>query len=344
MSMPDISLIVPLASIFGVSTDVLFDTAGQSTEEAVHTLINEAEALVRDENGKATHDGLLAAYHAAQAGLSRYPASLPLLMYALERGIALAYPENDCHDPALGPEIYRDCIRMADRVITHSRQVTEILRAHMIMVLLHAAYGHTDRAREHASQFPWRADMTMHEMHAYIAHADRDYAEEALHCQRDIMYHLEALLDNITQNGCAYMSLGNHRDAVTCFERVFALIDTVFGAEPHLPPIHFRERGDVRLLLAEACIHLGDYDRAEAELRRAVDFELITRPCFENDTPVTTPLLRDVGCTFYYAHRTRKGYLDALRRSLAEERFAPLRGREAFDNLVAEAEDAYAKA
>ncbi len=343
-SMPDISMIVPLASVFGVSTDVLFDTAAQSDEEDVSAILREAEAVVRDENGKATTDGLYASYTIARAGLRRYPMAMPLYMCALERGIALAYPENDCHDPARGPELYRDCIHMADIVIAHSRQVTDILRAHMIMVLLHAAYGYTDRAREHAAHFPWRADMTVHEMSAYIAHADRRYAEESLHCQRDTMYHLEALLDDIAQNGCALMAEGKYSDAATCFETVFSLISTMFGQERDLPPLHFRERGDTRLLLAEAYLGMGDGDRALAALRCAVDFELTTRPGFYDDQPVTTPLLRDIGYTFYYAYRTRKGYLEALRTALSEERFAPLRDREAFLALVAEVEEAYAEA
>ncbi len=344
MSMPDISMIVPLASVFGVSTDVLFDTAGQSDEEAVHALIKEAEPLVRDENGKATREGLYAAYTIAQEGLTRHPASVPLLMYALERGIALAYPENDCHDAEHGAAIYRDCIRMADIVISHSRNTTDILRAHMIMVLLHAAYGYTDRAREHAEQFPWRADMTVHEMLAYIAHAECAYAEESLHCQRDTLYHLEALLDDITQNGCALMAEEKYPDAATCFESVFALIATAFGRETALPPLHFRERGDTRLLLAEAYLGMGDSDRALTALRSAVDFELITRPGFYDDQPVTTPLLRDIGYTFYYAYRTRKGYLEALRTALSEDRFAALRGRDTFAAMVAEVEKAYTEA
>ncbi len=344
MSMPDISMIVPLASVFGVSTDVLFDTATHSDEEAVSTILREAESLVRDENGKATKDGLYASYTLAREGLRRYPAAMPLHMYALERGIALAYPENDCHDPTRGPDIYRDCIRMADIVIAHSRQTTDVLRAHMIMVLLHAAYGNTDRAREHAAHFPWRADMTVHEMSAYIAHADRRYAEESLHCQRDTMYHLEALLDDITQNGCALMAMSNYPSAATCFETVASLISTVFSQERDLPPLHFRERGDTRLLLAEAYLGMGDSDRALAALRSAVDFELAIRPRFRNDQPVTTPLLRDIGYSFYYAYRTRKGYLEALRTALSEPRFTPLHDRDAFTALTAALETACAEA
>ncbi len=323
-SLPDIAQIVPLTSIFDVSADVLFALDDRREQEAVRALIEAAEQNVRDENRTVTTAGLHCAYTMATEGLSRYPGNATLLMYALERGIALAYPENDCFDAAHADAIYRDCIRLADRIIRYSRNTTDILRAHMILVLLHAAYGDYARAETHAAQFPWRADMTVHEMQAYIAHAKRDYVAESLCCQWDTMYHLEAMLDDITQNGCARMAQGEYTDALTCFRAVFALIETTFAGEPVPPPLHFRERGDVRLLMAEAYLGLGDRDSALREIACAVDYETDIRPSLECSRAVTTPLLRDVEHTFYWQHKTRRGYLDQLASALAEARFAPL--------------------
>lgn len=334
-SLPDIAQIVPLASIFDVSTDVLFALDDKREQEAVRALIEAAEQNVRDDNRTVTAAGLYRAYTMASEGLTRYPGNLPLLMYILERGIALAYPENDCFDAAHAEAIYRDCIRIADRIIRYGRNTTDILRAHMIMVLLHAAYGDYARAEAHAAQFPWRADMTVHEMQAYIAHAKRDYADESRCCQRDTMYHLEAMLDDITQNGCARMAQGQYSDAITCFRAVFALIETTFAGEPVPPPLHFRERGDVGLLMAEAYLGLGDRASALHEIERAVDYETDIRPTIERDRAVTTPLLREVEHTFYWQHMTRRGYLDRLASALAEARFAPLHADPEFARLLA---------
>ncbi len=342
-SLPDISQIVPLASVFGVPTDVLFDTAGKSDQETVLAIIEEADKAVYDDNGLLTKDGLYQAYLSSLEALKRYPSNVTLLLHCLEKGISLAYPENDCYDEVHAPEIYKECIREAALVVSYGRNTTDVLRAHMIMVLLHAANGNFEKAREHAEQFPWRADMTVHEMSAYIAHAAGAYGEEAFHCQVDTMYHLEAMLDDITQNGCARMWEGRYDDAIACFQSVFALIETVFGGEEYLPPIHFREKGDVRLLLAEAYVRKGQHDLALTEMQKAVDYELHCRPHFENDSMVETPLLRDVQYTFYYNHRTYKGYLEKLMQSLAEERFAPVKEYTAYQMMVAQGKEAYEK-
>ena len=43
--MPDISQIIPLASVFGVSTDVLFGTLGTSDNDELKKILDEASAL-----------------------------------------------------------------------------------------------------------------------------------------------------------------------------------------------------------------------------------------------------------------------------------------------------------
>ncbi len=47
-SMPDISQVVPLATVLGVSTDVLFDFSGKSDTDAINEIIKQASALRRD--------------------------------------------------------------------------------------------------------------------------------------------------------------------------------------------------------------------------------------------------------------------------------------------------------
>ena len=44
--MPDISQVVPIANVFGVSTDVLFGTVGLNDNEEVIKIINDAQALL----------------------------------------------------------------------------------------------------------------------------------------------------------------------------------------------------------------------------------------------------------------------------------------------------------
>lgn len=333
-SMPDISQIVPIAHIFGVSTDILFGIHSINDADEVKKIIDYALALVYDSNGILKKDGLYNCYIETQEGLKRYPNNITLLMFSLERGLSLAYPDNDCYDQLHAKKIYEESIRQANIVISHCKQTTDVLRTHMIMVLMHSIHGNISQAWEHANQFPWRADMTIHEMSAYIVHAESNYTDESLYCQRDFMYHLEAMLDNNTQNGCAYFMLGNYSDALTAFTSVFNMIELIFKNEKYLPPLHIRERGDVHVLIAQTYIMLKDNSNALIWLEKMVDYEIKNRKFFTNDMYVQTPLLRDVKYTFYWNHRSPKGYLEVLLSNMNDLTFKNLKDHQKLIELV----------
>jgi len=327
--MPDISQIVPLASLFGVSTDVLFGTLGTNDDDEVRKIIEHAISLVAEPADK---ESVSLEYAELLEGLKLYPNNTQLLLQCLECGISLAYPENTMYDKENGRNIYQECIRQANIVISYSKNVTDILRAHMIMVLLHSAYGNGSQAREHANEFPWRADMTIHEMYSYIAHFEKDYKAEAINCQRDFMYHLEAMLDDITQLGCAYETLGTYDDALKSFSTVFSLIRTIFGDEYVLPALHYRERGDVYALMAGTYLKLSDHGKAFEYIEKMVDYDTVVRGKFNDDMTLSTPLLRETGYPYYCIQTDRK---KRLQMKLDDKMFDKIREDECFKTIVA---------
>ena len=327
--MPDISQIVPLASVFGVSTDVLFGTYGTSDDDEVNHIIEKAYGLNDDKTmpKKIVYDEL-------QKGLQRFPNNLILLMSSLEYGITLSYLENDCYDKIHGQEIYQECIRQANLITSYSKNITDVLRANMIMVLLHSAYRKSEKAWEHANKFPWRCDMTYHVMSAYIAHAEKDYPNEALYCQRDIMYHLEAMFDSITQLGDSYRYMQKYDYALKMFNSIFYMIELVFGGENIMPPLHCRERGDIHALIAKTYIEMGDIEKALSWLEKMVDYDTTIRSQFRDDMYVDTPFLHDVKFTFYYAHGSNK---KRLLKKLHSEELGVLKNDERFLSLLSRA-------
>lgn len=105
--MPDISQVVPLATVFDVSTDVLFGLFGTNTTDEVNKIIEEAFALV---TYPVTTEMVNKKYDRLHEGLTLYPNNTTLLMHCLETGIALAYPKNDIYDNENGEDIYHKCI------------------------------------------------------------------------------------------------------------------------------------------------------------------------------------------------------------------------------------------
>lgn len=242
--LPDISQIIPLASVFGVSTDVLFGTFGTNDEEEARKILENAYKL----KGKAVYDAL-------QEGLRFYPNNVGLLVNCLERGIAHAYPENNSeyYDETHGQEIYQECIRMANIIINHPKNVNigDVFRAHMIMVILHSAYGNIEKAREHASQFPCRSDMTYNYMSAFIAHYEKNYENEAKYSRENTKYHLESLAYAMMQLANGYKHMQRKDYALEVYNRVKQLLELFPNDEHFSTPNVWTEWGQLDELIGK---------------------------------------------------------------------------------------------
>ncbi len=242
--MPDISQVIPLASVFGVSTDELFGTYRTSEKDEVREILNSAYRLKKDKKVKDIYAEL-------QDGLRNYPNNMWLLVNCLEIGISLAYPENETYDETRGQEIYQECIRMANIITSNSKETNDILRAHMIMVLLHSAYGNIEKAREHASKFPMRSDMTFHIMLAYIAHHEKKYIDEAAHSRENIKFHLESLVYAMMQLANAYKHMQRNDYALDIYNRVKQLLELFPNDEHFSTPTVWTEWGQLDELITK---------------------------------------------------------------------------------------------
>ena len=88
--LPDISQVIPLASVFGVSTDVLFGLADTSADDEALKIVQNACAM--QEYDKL--DTYLIAYDEMLEGLKKYPNNLILPNNCMRLGLALSRPEN----------------------------------------------------------------------------------------------------------------------------------------------------------------------------------------------------------------------------------------------------------
>ena len=327
--MPDISQVVPIAHVFGVSTDVLFGTFGTNDTEEVWKIINYAQSLL---SRPLTAANLLEKYYALQEGLKLYPNNTVLLLHCLETGIALSYPENEeLYDAEHAEEIYRECIRYADLMISYSQNVSDIMRAHMIMVSLHSAYGNFEKANFHAEQFPHRADFNIHVMYAYYTHWKKDYERESQSCQYGFLHYLEGMLNINVRLAKSYMLQEKYKDAASVLETSIELIRCIFKDNEVLPPIHHREHGDLYALLAEIYLKAGDSDKALSYLEKMVNYDLNDYATIDSNTKTKTPLLNLIPHGLY---RKRIDRYHNLVTKLTDPRFDSLRINERYQMLI----------
>ncbi len=327
--MPDISQVVPIARVFGVSIDVLFGTFGMNDAEEVSKIIKNAQALL---TRPLTAANLLEKYYALQDGLKLYPNNTILLLQCLETGIALSYPENEeLYDAEHAESIYHECIRYANLIISYSKNASDVMRAHMIMVILHSAYGNFAKANSHAEQFPYRADFNIHVMYAYYAHWKKDYATESKSCQYGVLHYLEGMLNITTRLAKSYVLQERYKDAASTLETSIELIECIFKDNEVMPPLHHREQGDLYMLLAEIYLMDDNLDKALSYLEKMVNYDLNDYALIDGNTSTKTPLLNSIPHGLY---RKRIDRHRNLITKLTDTRFDSLKMNERYRKMV----------
>ena len=128
--MPDISQIVPLAGVFGVSTDVIFGLDTTTAGEEVAKILRDAEAdKVR--GGAASY---IKAYDRISKGLRKYPCDQRLLMNGFTLGMSLCMPDSGFYSAERAEEIAARSVRWAGLIVSYSRNIDDIMFARMGLI------------------------------------------------------------------------------------------------------------------------------------------------------------------------------------------------------------------
>ena len=174
--MPDISLIVPLASVFDVSTDVLFGIDRTTEREEALRILSQADDV--QEYGNL--ESYLKAYAILLEGTKKYPNNLMLMNNCLRLGLALSMPENGwLYDKEYAKKIAPETIHQANVIIANSKNVSDILRARQSLIFLYSAEQKFDLAIAEAQKFPVRTDLTFYSNMARVNGYMGNYEQEA---------------------------------------------------------------------------------------------------------------------------------------------------------------------
>ena len=256
--MPDISQIVPLASIFDVSTDFLFGIDNTSETEEALKIVSSADSI--QEYGKL--DTYLKAYDILLDGLKKYPNNYMITYHCMNLGFSLSSPDNGwIYAKDRAELIMPETIRQANFIITNSKNISEVLWARQNLVFLYSANKKFDLATVEARNFPVRTDFTLYSTMAIVNEYMGNYEREAAYLCSDIDYSLQSFANNVARLGKSYYNNGNYTDAVDVYERFFAVIKVIFKDECP-PPYHDFDSGDCYLLLAQAYLAIGATDKA----------------------------------------------------------------------------------
>jgi len=300
--MPDISQVVPLARVFGVSTDVLFGIFGQNDNEEVQKIINEIEKEcdfddIFDEKGFPDDEKEIAAgkkeCELLREALKQYPNNMNLLNHSINRFSAHVICKTAGNDV---DGLYEECVRIANVIINHGKDMNIVMNAHRCLVEIYSRFGEYDKAYGHANLFPAGFDMNRETLLAKIKWESKDIDGELKQRCENIESILYTINHEIVMLGKIYGRKGQYEDSIFVLKSIFDIITAVYGDEEFTPPLHLLSATYIHI--ANQYFMLGDNDNGYLWLEKLIDHHINNEKYFNKRTKLKTPLLRE--CVFMY--------------------------------------------
>jgi len=335
--MPDISQVVPLASVFGVSADVLFGIFGTSDDEEVQKFIDKIEKEDRidglwDENGNWDEQKEIVLrtrrYESIMGMQKQYPNNIKLLSYFLGETEILAREYKHVGDNRAN-EIFKEFLREANLIINYGKDMRVVMDAHRWLVWGYSDFGDYEKATEHANMFPEGFDMNRGTMLAWIDRAYKNTDGELKQRCHNIESLLDTFKDEISSLGTAYYKKGQYDDAIRVYKSIFGIITAIYGEEEYTPPLHILAwlHGNI----ADCYLKLGDIENAYSWFEKMIEHHKTNGKYYNRRTQLKTPLLRECKFEFYAKEYNAKSFIT---NDLNLPKFDGIRNTERFKSLL----------
>ena len=181
--MPDITLIVPIANFFGVSTDELFDRTSAEEERIIEDYGRRHHELL--------HDGRIdEAVELARDGLQKYPRSYKVMLMFINAVLSGDHGENE-------DKFSIEAVRMGERILEDCTDSEIQNKTICCLVTLHSFYGAVkdeDKALKYAKmapQYVFSQDMML--VDAYLGFNKNGELVEQLH--KNIVSFMDTITD-----------------------------------------------------------------------------------------------------------------------------------------------------
>ena len=337
--MPDISQIVPLSNVFGVTTDVLFGKDGTNGEEAVESFIRETEKKICNPpvgvdsfawSKECTED--------VQKMLEVDPNNYKLLAYSLGH-ISCLLDEYRYSDKMKDKteEIQKwenESIRQANIILNHCTNSRYLNEANKWMAVLYKDMGNYVRMLEYAEKItvfdPYAegGDLQAEALNL-LGRKDEGRRERA----KNIYNALEYLHDQLFMIGKSWRTEGKFEEAYACHRLFPDIYDLIVGERkdemPFCSPHYDYEH------CAIICMNMKRHEEAIDWLEKMVKHERIKAKNFNVITETKIPYL--YGKTKHFSANSYDKK-DTLLPSFAYDVFDPIRENERFKAILADAE------
>jgi len=335
--MPDISQVVPLSNVFGVTTDVLFGKNGTDGEETIEAFIKETDKKICNlPEGTNSLMWYKECCEDVQKMLEVYPNNYKLLAYSLGNICCLLEEYNHSNEMSDNAEeiqkLQNECIRQANVILNHCTDSLYLNSANVWMAQLYCDMGNFVKAKEYAENInvfnPYSEGGDR--MAAVYHHLGKKEESRKLYAENisKAFQYLESQLYSI---GCIWDEDEKFEEAYACFRLYPDIYDILIGKEDEMPFCLKPPYEECALL----CMKLGRTDEAMDWLEKMVRHQRIMAKNYNVITESKLPYL--YGKELHYAQNTYpREYILTI--PLAWNIFNPIRDTDRFQAILADAE------
>jgi len=341
--MPDISQVVPITHVFGVTTDMLFGNNGTDGGKEVTDFIRDAEKRIsnRPKDGISRFMHRKSCCEDVQKMLAVYPNNFQLICCSLAFIVYLLwdYTEEQFADEITDKEAEmkaweNEAIRQADIILNYCTDSKCLNEANRWPVSIYRIMKDYTKAEEHAKKLT-------ENRYRYLAivYDDMGKKEDAM---KQYCLNIEAALFSLQQDlsglGHLYKKQKKHEEAYACFRLFPDIYDMMFGENENEVPYYINH--PCYDWCAASCMDLGRYDEAIEWLEKWLRHEQRNAKVFNVITKSKLPYFH--GIDFSYSYHATYPRHNLITPSIAWESFDPIRETDRFKAIVANA-DAFEK-
>lgn len=252
-SLPDISLLLPLASYFGVSTDELLGLNAAKNEERIQEIMNERNRLCALGKSHEAFDLIVAAYEEFSNDWR-----------IVEEYMWKLYYDPNCEEP-YGHEVHKEELyRLCERVLDDC--VVDQVRYSALSILggLYVLDGRLDKAVETAKRFPTLIFTQAEELQGCY---EKGSTEWWMHTRAKVAEFAEFLMVDIRDMALATEET---HEAIRILKKAIALMELIFDeGDYHFWNYHLAE---LHIWIAHRCVRIRDLDAAYEHFERGLQY------------------------------------------------------------------------
>ena len=252
-ALPDISMVLPLASYFGVSTDQLLGLDAAKTEARILEILNERNRLCALGKTHEAFDLIVAAYE-------EYPNDWRIV----EEYMWKLYYDPNCEEP-YGHEVHREELyRLCERVLDECTVDAVRYSALSILGGLYGLDGQLEKALETARRFPHLGHTQERELQGCYERGSAEWWSCTRACLAEFAEYLMVDIRNMA------LEAEDPQESVRILKKAIALIELVFDEGDycfwnyHLAELH--------IWIAHRYARVGDRNAAYSHFEKGLQY------------------------------------------------------------------------